>query len=222
MHPLLLTSWSRWRRPRGQRRGPARCSLQPFPSTGTALGRAPALRASRGDALRGGHGGPVRRGGDPRGGEGRLAPGRTAYSRHHPHLPPPSCCSSQPACRPRSAASRCHPLQGREQGPPLEAPAAAHGHRCARTSVRSKTPAASGEGARSHKALRWAPAPQLYQGRAEIHPGPWHVSKHSHNKIFFPVFLASPLAHFKDILSQMLHPSHSVSQLPEDMNLSSL
>lgn len=93
-HPLLLTSWSHWRRPRGQWRGPARCSLQPFPSTGTALGRPPALWASRGDALKGGHWGPVRRRERPAGWGrmpgprgGWLTAGVTLVFHRHPAAP---------------------------------------------------------------------------------------------------------------------------------------
>lgn len=99
--------------------------------------------------------------GDP---QGIPNPWRTAYSRHRPRLPLPPCFSSQPACCPGSAASHCHPLQGRAQGP-------------RQTSVQSQTPAALGQA--------WDVAPQLYQGRSEVHPALQHISKHSHNKIFF-------------------------------------
>lgn len=185
MRPLLLTAWSRWRRPRAQWRGPARCSPQPLPGTGTALGRAPALRASGGDALRTGHGG-----GETRGVGKVPGPGEDSLQQASPSSSTAILLLRAGRTSPRTCSQPLSSTAGHRAGTSLGGTGA------------EQSPGSLGTG-------RW------------IAP-PWRVSKCSHNTIFFPLFLASHLARFKDILSQTPHPSQPFNQLPEGMDLSSL
>lgn len=141
--------------------------------------------------------------GHPRGEEGCSAPGRNDLQQGSP--------SSSTAILPLLAASMSpkicsQPLSSTagQRGPPLEA----HGHRQKPQQLWERV---------LHPSLEiWLqPPPQLQCCRTGIHPAPWHVSKHSHNKTFFPLFLAPHPARFKDIPNPTLHPSHSVNQHPK-------